>query len=104
PGCEQIEREGHAGKKIRRQPLRVDHRADFAIGSFAPGDVGDFGREEITASPACRLRDPAAEFATFAVLVNIAADREVAVLAPERLEQAGGRAEPRIERLMDAVL
>src|SRR5438105_15220974 len=65
--------------------------------------MGDLRREEIAASPARRFRNAAAEFAALAVLADIAADRQVPVLAPERLEQAGGGAEPRIERLMDAM-
>src|ERR1700730_1463547 len=103
PVGEEIERQGHAGKEVCREPLRVDQRADLAIGSLAPGGMGDLGREEIAASPARRLRDAAAEFAALAVLVDIAADGEVAIFAPERLEQAGGRPEPRIERLVDAM-
>jgi hypothetical protein len=46
---------------------------------------------------------PAAEFAALAVLADVAADRQVAVLAPKRLKQAGGGAEPRIERFVDAL-
>jgi hypothetical protein len=30
PRGEQIERQGHARQEVRRQPLRVDERADFA--------------------------------------------------------------------------
>jgi hypothetical protein len=47
--------------------------------------------------------DAAAEFAALAILVDIAADRQVPVFAPERLEQTGGRPEPRIERLVNAM-
>ena len=103
PGGQQIEGEWHGRKQVRRQPLRVDQRADFAIGNFTPGNMRDLGREEIAASLARRFRDAAAEFAAFAVLVDIAADGEVPILAPERLEQPGGGPEPRIERLMDAM-
>jgi len=39
----------------------------------------------------------------FAVLSRIATDRQVPVLAPERLEQAGGGPEPHIKRLVDAM-
>jgi len=48
--------------------------------------MGDFGREEIAAAPARRFGNPAAEFAAFAILPDVAADREVWVFAPERLE------------------
>jgi hypothetical protein len=65
--------------------------------------MGDLGREEIAASPARRLRNAAAEFATFAILADVAADRQVPVFAPQRLEQTRGRPEPRIERLVNAV-
>jgi hypothetical protein len=65
--------------------------------------MGDLGREEIAAAPAGRFGNPAAKFAALAVLVHIAADRQVPVFAPERLEQAGGRPEPRIERLVDTI-
>src|SRR5207253_733706 len=61
------------------------------------------GREENAACPTRRFRDAAAEFAALAALVDIAADRQVAVLAPERLEQTRGRPEPRIERFVDAM-
>ena len=91
PGRQQIEGERHAGKEVCRQPLRVDERADFVIGSLAPGSMSDLGGEEIAPGFACRLRDAAAEFAPLAVLVDIAADRQVPVFAPERLEQTGGR-------------
>ena len=103
PGRKQIERERHARQEICRQPLRVNERADLAIGSLAPGDMGDLGGEEIAASLARGMRDAAAEIAALAVLVDVAADREVPVLAPERLEQTRGRPEPRIERLVNAV-
>jgi hypothetical protein len=65
--------------------------------------MGDLGGEEITACFTCRLRDAAPEFAALAVLVDVAADRQVSVFAPERLEQPRGRPEPRIERLVNAV-
>ena len=65
--------------------------------------MGDLGREEIAARPARRFRDTAAEFAALAVLVDVATDRQVAVLAPDRLEQAGGGPKPRIERLVDTM-
>ena len=78
-------------------------RADLPIGDLAPGDMGDLGREEITASPACRFRDAAAEFAALAVLADIVADGQVPVFAPERLKQTGGRPEPGIERFVDAM-
>ena len=65
--------------------------------------MGDLGREEIAASLARRFRDAAAEFAALAVLADIAADRQFPVFAPERLEQAGGGPEPRIERFVDAM-
>jgi hypothetical protein len=54
PGRQQIERQGHARQEVRREPLRIDERADFAVGSLAPGGMGDFGGEEIAASPARR--------------------------------------------------
>ena len=101
PGGEQIELQGHAQQEVCREPLRVDQRADFAVGSLAPGGMGDFGVEEIAAAPARRLRDAAAEFAAFAFLVDIAADWQAPLFAPERLEQARGRPEPRIERFVD---
>jgi hypothetical protein len=81
----------------------IDERADLAIGSLAPGGMGDLGGKEIAACFARRFRDMAAEFAALAVLVDIAADRQVPVFAPERLEQTGGRPEPRIERLVNAM-
>ena len=65
--------------------------------------MGDLGREEIAASPSRRFRNAAAEFAALAILVDIAADGEVAVLAPERLEQAGGGPKPRVEWFVDAM-
>src|SRR3982074_1387509 len=40
PGREQIERQGHVRQEICRQPLRVDERADLAIGSLTPGGMG----------------------------------------------------------------
>jgi hypothetical protein len=43
------------------------------------------------------------EFAAFAVFADIAADGQIAIHAPQRLEQTGGRAEPRIERFVDAM-
>ena len=89
--------------EVCRQPLRVDERADFPVGSLAPGGMGDLGGEEIAACLACRLRDAAAEFAALAVLADIAADRQAPVFAPERLEQTGGGPEPRIERLVDVM-
>jgi hypothetical protein len=49
--------------------------------------MGDFGREKIAASLARRFRDTAAEFAALAALVDIAADRQVLVLAQQRLER-----------------
>jgi len=67
PGREQIEGERHGREEVRREPLRVDHCADFAIGRLAPCGMGDLGREEIAASPARRFRDAASEFAAFAV-------------------------------------
>jgi hypothetical protein len=57
---------------------------------------GHLGGEEIAASPACGFRDAAPEFAALAVLADIAADRQILVLAPQRLEQTRGRPEPRI--------
>ena len=86
PGGEQIERQGHARQEVCGQPIRVDQRADFAVGSLAPGGMGDCGVEEIAAAPARRLRDAAAEFAAFAILVDIAADWQAPLFAPERLE------------------
>jgi hypothetical protein len=65
--------------------------------------MGDLWREEITASLARRFRDAATEFAALAVFADVAADRQVAVLAPERLEQPGGRPKSRIERFEDAM-
>ena len=103
PGGEQIEGERHARQKVRREPLRVDQCADLAICSLAPGDMANFGREKIAASPARRFRDAAAEFAALAVLADVAADGEVPVFAPERLEQPRGGPKPRIERLVDAM-
>jgi hypothetical protein len=79
----------------------IDERADLAIGSLAPGGMGDLGGKEIAACFARRFRDMAAEFAALAVLVDIAADRQVPVFAPERLKQSGGRSKPRIERFVD---
>jgi len=63
--------------------------------------MGDLGGEEIAACATRRFGNPAAEFAAFAVLVDVVADREVLVLPPQRLEQTGGGPEPRIERLVD---
>jgi hypothetical protein len=85
------------------QPIRVDERADLAIGSLAPGDMGDLGREEIAAYLARRFRIAASQFAAVAVLADIATDGQVAVFPPERLKQAGGGPEPRIERFVDAM-
>ena len=48
--------------------------------------MGDLGGEEIAASPARRFRDAAPQFAALAVLVEVAADRQVPVFAPQRLE------------------
>ena len=70
PGRQQIERHGDARQQIRREPLLVDQRADLPIGDLAPGDMGNLGREEIAASPACRFRDAAAELAALAVLAD----------------------------------
>lgn len=86
PGRKQIEGERHGRQEVRREPLRVDERADLAIGSLASGGMGDLGREEIAAYSACRLRDAAAEFAALAVLADIAADWQVPGFAPKRLE------------------
>ena len=72
-----------------RGQTNLPKRADLPIGSLAPGGMGDLGREEIAACPACRLRDAAAEFAAFAVLAEMAADRQAPLFAPERLEQTG---------------
>ena len=85
PGREQIERQGHARQEICRQPLRVDQRADFAVGSLAPCGMGDLEREEIAASLARRLRDAAAEFPALAALVEVAADREAPLFPPQGL-------------------
>ena len=52
--------------------FKIDQRADFAVGSLAPGGMGDLGREELAAGFARRLRDAAAEFAAFAVLAEMA--------------------------------
>jgi hypothetical protein len=103
PGREQIEGKRHARQEVRREPLRIDERADFSVGSFTASGMDDLGREEIAASLARRFRDPASEFAALAVFTDIPADREVPVLAPERLEQTRGRPEPRIERFVDAM-
>ena len=65
--------------------------------------MGDLGNEEIAASPARRFRNAASEFAALAVLADIAADGQRSVFAPERLEQAGGGPEPRVERFVDAM-
>jgi hypothetical protein len=65
--------------------------------------MGDLGREEVAACPARRFRNAAAEFAAFAVLADIAADRQVPVFAPERLKQTGGGPDPRIERLVNVM-
>ncbi len=65
--------------------------------------MGDFGREKIVAGSARRFRDAAAEFAALAVLAHVAANREVPILAPQRLEQTGGGSNPRIERLVNAM-
>jgi hypothetical protein len=82
PGREQVERQGHARQEVCRQPIRVDQRADLAIGSLAPGGMGDLGREEIAASPARRFGNPAAEFAALAILAEMAADRQAPLCAP----------------------
>jgi hypothetical protein len=84
-----------------RQTGEALERADLAMGSLAPGGMGDLGREEVTPGSGRRFGNPAAEFATLAVLADIAADRQAPLCAPERLEQAGGGPEPRIERLVD---
>jgi hypothetical protein len=63
--------------------------------------MGDLGREEIATCPARRFGDAAAELAAFAVLADIATDREIPVLTPERLKQAGGRPEPRIDAVRE---
>jgi hypothetical protein len=47
--------------------------------------MGDLVREEIAASLARRLRDAAAEFAAFAILVDVAADREAPLFPPQGL-------------------
>ena len=60
--------------------------------------MGDLGREEIAACPNHRFGNPAAEFAALAV------DQQAPVFAPQRLEQACGRPEPRIERFVNASL
>ena len=39
PGREQIEGERHGREQVRREPLRVDQRADLPVGSLAPGAV-----------------------------------------------------------------
>jgi hypothetical protein len=67
------------------------------------GDMEDLRREEVTPGRACRLRDATAEFAALAGLVDIAADRQASVFAPERLEQTGGGPKPRIERFVDVM-
>ena len=103
PGRQQVEGERHGRKQVCRQPLRVDQRANFPIGGLTPRNVGDLGREEIAASFARRFRDAAAEFAALAVFADIVADRQVAIFAPERLEQTGGGSEPRIERLVNVM-
>jgi hypothetical protein len=103
PGRQQIDGQGHGREQVCREPLCVDQRADFPIGSLAPGGMGDVGGEEIAACPARRFGDAAAEFAALALLVDVATDRQVAVLAPERLEQTGGGPEPRIERFVNAM-
>jgi hypothetical protein len=81
----------------------VNERADFAIGSLAPCGMGDLGREEIASGSSRRFRNAAPEFAALAVLVEVAADRQAAVFAPERLKQTGGGPEPRVERLVDVM-
>ena len=83
---------GHLGLAFK-----IGQPADLPIGSLAPRDVGDLGREEIGSCFPCRLR----EFATFAILADRAPDRQGPVVAPERLEQTGGGSEPRIERFVD---
>jgi energy-coupling factor transporter ATP-binding protein EcfA2 len=103
PGRQQIEGEGHGREQVCREPLRIDQRANFAIGGLAPGHMADLECEEIAASRARRLGNPAAEFAALAVLPDIAADRQFPVFAPERLEQPGGGPEPRIERFVDTM-
>jgi hypothetical protein len=65
--------------------FKIDQRADFAVGSLAPGGMGDLGREEIAAGFARRLRDAAAEFAAFAVLAEMAADKEASLFPPQAL-------------------
>jgi len=59
----------------------------------------------VKATPAFarRFRDAAAEFAALAILIDIAADGEVLVFAPERLKQAGGGPKPCIERFVDVM-
>ena len=103
PGREQIEGERHGGEQVCRHPFLVDQRADLAIGSLAPGGMGDLRCEEISACFTCRLSDAATEFAAFAVRADVAADREGPVFAPQRLEQTRGGPEPRVERLVDAM-
>jgi hypothetical protein len=81
----------------------VDQRAGLPIRSFAPGGAGDLGRKEIAPGSARRFRDAAPEFTALAVLVDVAADGQAPVFAPERLEQTGSGPKPRIERLVDAM-
>jgi hypothetical protein len=73
------------GDEFMREPLCVDERADLAIGSLTPGDMGDLGGEEIAACPACRLRDAAAKFAALTILAEMAADREAPLFPPQGL-------------------
>jgi len=89
--------------KGRKSAAEMLHCADFAIGRLTPGGMGYFGGEEIAARFARCFRNAAAEFAAFAILADIAADWEVPVCAPERLEQAGGGPKPRVEWLVDMV-
>jgi len=69
----------------------ASQRADFAIGSVAPGGMGDLGREEIAACPSRRFRDAATEFAALAVLADIATDRQVPVFANAWSKRAADR-------------
>ena len=65
--------------------------------------MGDLGCQEIVPRFARCFGNAASEFAALAVLVDVAADWQVPVFASERLEQAGGGPEPRIERFVNAM-
>lgn len=101
---EQVEAQGHRREEVGPQPLLVNERTDFTVDNLPLHESGDGRGQEIGTCPSSHIGDTGAELATLPVLSDMIADRQVAVLAPERLEETSTGPEARVARLIHVVL